>query len=399
MLVASTNSMSDRFCSQCGSELVAGARFCIRCGRPLGAGAGGAPRTPVRIGRWAPLAVFGAVLVVGAAAVLAGRSNPIPPPSLPGGAGGGGPGSAGAASGVPGGEGVPPGHPPIEIPADVVKTIGEMRQQAEAAPDDLELWGRLAGVQYRAGMIDKGYLPAAMGSFEHVLERDPKNLDALRYLGNIAFDQQQPVRAIDYYVRYLSLKPGDPSVTTDMATMYLSRGDAKTAIQFYQQVLEKEPAFFEALFNLGIAVRSRGDAAEAVSYFERARAAAPDDRARQQVDQMIARLSAEGGAAAPGQAPPAAKPGGFRAGVEAIFRDHPMIGPKLEAVEWESDDKARVVIREFPMQGMPPEVRQRFTDRLRAELRQRKTANQVASSVSIELVDPATGSVMETIVD
>jgi tetratricopeptide (TPR) repeat protein len=299
---------------------------------------------------------------------------------------------------------MPEGHPPIEIPEDVLRAMTDMQKQAEAAPDDLQVWLRLAGVQYRAGLIDRRHLPEATKSFEHVLARDPKNLEALRHLGNIAFDQQLPVRAIDYYVRYLSVKPDDVSVMTDMATMYLARGDANTAVQFYEQVLEKQPQFFEALFNLGIAQRSRGDLAKALSSFEKAKAAAPDDRARQQVAQMIARAQATGEAAPPPTAPAAgvaASTGavGFRDGVEAIFRQHSMIGPKLERVEWESDARARVLIRDFPMQGMPPEIRRRFTDRLRGQLRERKMANAVTAQVSIELIDPTTQSVMDTIIE
>jgi tetratricopeptide (TPR) repeat protein len=303
---------------------------------------------------------------------------------------------------------MPEGHPPIEIPADVVKAIEEMKKQADAAPDDVALWSRLAGVQYRAGLLDKRYLPDAAKSFEYVLAKDPQNLDALRFLGNIAFDQQLPVRAIDYYLRYLTLKPDDYSVMTDMATMYLARGDANTAVQFYNQVLSKQPQFFEALFNLGIAERSRGNNQAALVAFEKAKAAAPDERGKAQVDQVIARAAPSGGeaqgeAAAPGGsagAPAAAAaPGDFRGGVEGIFRNHPMIGPKLERVEWESDGKARVLIREFPMAGMPPEIRKRFTDRLKTQVRERKQANQVTAAVTLELVDPATGSVMETLVE
>lgn len=398
--------MADRFCSQCGAELVEAARFCITCGRSLSGGST-SPSGPFRIGRWAPLAVFGAVLIAGVAAVLAGRTSVVPPPMVPG----RGEGSAVAPPGAPGENpaAMPEGHPAIEIPPDVVKAIEEMKTQAAAAPDDLALWSRVAGVQYRAGLIDKSYLPAATEAFNHVLERDPKNLDALRHLGNIAFDQQEPVRAIDFYVRYLALKPDDASVITDLATMYLSRGDAKTAIQFYQQVLSKQPQFFEALFNLGIAYRTAGDLAQSKVYFEKAKAAAPDDRARQQVDQMIARAGAPDavGMGAPpagagaSAAPPAAAapPVGFRPGVEAIFRSHPMIGPKLGAIEWDGDAKARVSIREFPMQSMPPEIRQRFLDRLKTQVRERKSANQVTAQVQIELIDPATQSVMETIVE
>jgi hypothetical protein len=51
------------------------------------------------------------------------------------------------------------------------------------------------------------------------------------------------------------------------------------------------------------------------------------------------------------------------------------------------------------MAGMPPEIRKRFTDRLKTQVRERKQANQVTAAVTLELVDPATGSVMETLVE
>lgn len=401
--------MADRFCSQCGAELVAEARFCISCGRSIGGGAARLAGRTVRFGRWAPVAVFGTVILVGAIAILAGRSNPVPAPVIPGKAPGAAPPMGGMAPGNPPGA-MPENHPPIEIPGDVVKAINDMKAQAEAAPDNIELWTRLAGVEYRAGLIDNRYLADASKAYEHVLELDPKNLEALRHLGNIAFDQQAPVRAIDFYVRYLTLKPDDLSVQTDMATMYLSRGDAQTAMQLYQKVLEQKPDFFEALFNLGIAYRSSGDDEKAMAFFEKAKAAAPDDRGRKQVEQMIARGSG-GDEAAPGGAPPAAggapaagsapaaAPAGFRGGVEAIFRSHPMIGPKVESITWESDDKVRILLRDFPMQSMPPEIRERFLGRVRSQVRDRKTADSRTAQVTIELVDPATQSVMETIVE
>ena len=51
---------------------------------------------------------------------------------------------------------------------------------------------------------------ATKGLLSHVVERDENNLEALRALGNIAFDRKEMRRAIDYYRRYLEIEPDDP---------------------------------------------------------------------------------------------------------------------------------------------------------------------------------------------
>ena len=51
------------------------------------------------------------------------------------------------------------------------------------------------------------------------------------------------------------------------------------------------------------------------------------------------------------------------------------------------------------MDGMPPMVRDKFTDRIRSGVRDSKTRHQATAPVTIELVDAASGRVMETITE
>ncbi len=370
--------MKERYCSQCGAEILPGARYCAGCGRRLGtAQSGTSYRTP-----WAiPVATL-AVAALGAAV---GAIFPVRPPSVPG-------AERQAA--------IPPGHPPLEIPAEVKRAIAEVRRQADAAPEDLELWTRLAGMQYRAGQFDSVYLEQAEASYRHVLERDPKNLEALRNLGNIAYDRNRHAEAIEFYQRYLAEKPDDLNVQTDMATMYLARGDAEAAIRGYEKVLAAKPDQFQALFNLGIAHSSRGELEQAMAALGKARSAAPDELARRAVDQVMARVRA--GSSAPGRGKDGSREGSkrqdpLRAAIESVFRTHPVIAAKLQSIEWTAERKARVVVRDFPMEQMPAEVRQQFTLRLQEKIREAKGAHGEHGPVVVEIVDAGSLAVMETI--
>jgi cytochrome c-type biogenesis protein CcmH/NrfG len=384
--------------------LVEGARFCVGCGTSVQGGETPQTRPSAAISwqRYAPLLVVSAVVVLAAIIVVVGVQSPKTRPPVPS-------GQAPPAAGE-----LPPDHPPLGVPEDVKETIRKLAAEAQAAPDDLALWKRVGEVQYRASRVEPSYAADAQKSYEHILERQPEDLDALRALGNIAYDKQQPKVAIDFYTRYLKKQPDDVNVRTDLGTMYLSSGQGQEAIRIFQAVLEKDPTFFQAQFNLAIAYHSAGRVDEAMASLEKARDVAPDERARQQVEQLIARTkgSAPGVAAAPPGAPPppaaaaaaapAAAPAAgprFQAEVEGLFRANPVMGPKVARFEWTDGSSARAYLRDFPMDRMGDEMRNMFVDRMTGRLREKKTAFDVEDRVQVELVDAGNGNVMGTIAD
>ncbi|MGH7292573.1 MAG: tetratricopeptide repeat protein, partial [Myxococcota bacterium] len=354
------------FCSRCGAKLLPDARFCAECGQAAMATARSAARG-WRVDRFAPLVVLAVVLVAGAVTVILGKQAEAPPNAPPPRAAAGG--APGPAAGMPEGHPpveVPDGHPPVEVPEDVRKVIARMDELAKEKPDDMEAWRQLGFVQYRAGQVDPSYLTAALATYTHIIEVEPENLDALRALGNIAYDQNDPQRATDYYQRYLKVKPDDLSIQTDLGTMQLSTQQVEAALKTYQAVLAVDPKFFQAQFNLAIAYRAAGDSDMALAALQRAREVAADDATRQRVDLLLARLKGE-----PPPAPAAAPAGGGSAGgtlrgdVEAVFRGHPIVGPKLDRIDWPDDTHVRIILRQFPMDGMPPVARDKFTERIR----------------------------------
>ncbi|MFZ0796195.1 MAG: tetratricopeptide repeat protein [Terriglobales bacterium] len=90
------------------------------------------------------------------------------------------------------------------------------------------------------------------GPLMEKLKADPTNAGLLENIGNIYYDAQQFLTAIDYYQRALKVDPANANVRTDMATAYWYTGNADTAIAELQKSLSYEPNKANTLFNLGI---------------------------------------------------------------------------------------------------------------------------------------------------
>lgn len=393
--------MANRFCASCGAKQLSGANFCVECGESQ-PGAKASLRTPsISLQRYAPVFVLLAVLAIGGGAVVFGTLSPKTPPTVPR-------HDASQASTAPGG--LPEGHPPITVPEEVKQAMRDMAAKAAAAPDDMDAWRRLAEVQYRAAQLDPTNLADAQTSYQHILEHEPNNLDVIHALGNIAFDLEQPDRAVEYYHRYLKQKPDDLEVQTDLGTMYLSARKTDEAIKQYESVLKVNPSFFQAQFNMAIAYRTMGDSAKTVAALEKSRALAPDDKTRTQVDQLIARTkgqpvppeapAGQAPAAQEASAPPAAAAAGtFQADAENVFRQNPILGPKVGRIEWSGAETAKVYLRDFPIDQMPPEMKTMFADRMKGRIKEKKEAHQVTATAKFDLVDEATGKVLDTITE
>ena len=375
-----------RFCAQCGASIQPEAAFCASCGNSLQRKAATA-RAPW-LERYAAGVVLGAVLLVAGTAIGIGVLRQPPPRvdvAQPSGA---------TAGGLPEGHPeLPEGHPPLQIPEDVLKVIERMEKLAAEQPENIDAWKQLAFVQYRTGQVSPDFLRKAEESYKHVLKLDARDLDALRGLGNIAYDRNDAETALARYREFLNVQPGDKGILTDMGTMLLAARRTDEAIATYQSVLQQDPKFFQAQFNLAIAYRAAGQNDSALAALQRAREVADSDEARQQVDALLQRVQGGGETAA---APVA---GGAKESIEAVFRSHPIVGPRLERVDWEGDRQARVILRDFPMDGMPPMVREKFNERVRSGIRDSKQRAKSEEAFEIEIVDAASGRVMETIVE
>jgi tetratricopeptide (TPR) repeat protein len=236
-----------------------------------------------------------------------------------------------------------------------------------------------------------------------VLELDAKNSAALRGLADIHYDRKDHRQAIPLYERYLTLEPDDAAARTDLATMYLYAGDAPRAITTYQAVIRQHPTFLQAHYNLALTYHRQGDNAAALTELETARGLAQDAKVRSQIDDMIASLRGEK-PASPAQGRGAGAGGGdtperspFQSAVEEAFRAHPIMGPRIVTFAWSGPSTGRVLVESFPMEGMPPAVREKFAARLGGELRAAQSKHGVDGPVRLEIADAVSGAVMATV--
>jgi len=379
--------MPGRFCSQCGTKTLAGAKFCSTCGAPL---AEAAVRTAA--GGWRVTAAGSGVLLVFLAVGLTVWTLILSPGGpRPGPGRGRGPLPPGAAAGEQ-----PPAK--VDLPAEVKSFIADLTVKAQQKPGDVENWLKLGQVNARAGQLDPRYQTDAIAAFEHVLSLEPKNPDALRGLANVHYDRDDQQKAIPVYEQYLALRPDDASARTDLGTMYLYAGQPERAIATYQDVLKRTPSFLQAHYNLGVTYHGQGNDGAALKELEIARGLASEDGVRRQIDDMIASLKGE--APAPGAAPAGPADGShsaFQAAVEQAFRASPIMGPRIIRFEWNAPASGRVLVQNFPMEGMPAAVREKFAARLADEMRAAQGAHPVDAEVRMEIADATSGKVMATI--
>jgi tetratricopeptide (TPR) repeat protein len=278
----------------------------------------------------------------------------------------------------------------MELPAEVKTFITDLEAKAKERPRDAEPWLRLAQVKARAARLDPSYQAGAGEAFTRVLELDPKNADALRGLADVHYEREDHRQAIPLFERFLALRPDDASARTDLGTMYLYAGDAPRAISTYQDVIRREPSFLQAHYNLAVTHHRQGNDADALAELQIARGLASDEGVRKQIDDMIASLS--------GKAPaPAAPRSPFQQAVEQAFRAHPIMGPRIARFDWAAPTNGRVLVRDFPMEGMPPAVREKFLTRLGDELRTASGQHKVNGQVRVEIADAGSGTVMAAV--
>jgi len=427
--------MAFKFCPECGAAIEPESRFCTGCGQPIGGRTASASGLPV-----AGIAALVSLVLLGGGFWLYFRLAPTPPRGLKPGEGAPPPAAMGAPAAAPGAaaattaSGAP--HPQIELPDDIKKYIQQVEADAKAKPQDVAAWETAARVQYRASRLDPAYTDAATASYQHLLSIDPKNLEGLRGLGNVAYDRQERETAIEYYRKYLEVKPDDPEVRTDLGTMLFESGDVEGSQREFKSVIAKNPQFFQAYFNLGIVHEAQGDREAAKVELTKARDLATDDNVKtrisalisaaergvpfsQAAEEFVAQQQARAAGAAPAGAPagmpagaapaappmaggaPAAAPAGdaksFPESVEQTFRGNPVAGPKVAKVEWLAPDKGRVVMNGFPMQAMPDAMRDMYLEKMTRGVRDGKTKFAISGPVKIEIVDGASGDVMATV--
>jgi len=89
-------------------------------------------------------------------------------------------------------------------------------------------------------------------TLKEIVKKDPKNVPAWVEMGNLYFDSGQPKEAIEAYSQYLTIKPDNPDVRTDMGIMYRQLGEFDKAIEEFKKAAQSDLKHANSRYNIGI---------------------------------------------------------------------------------------------------------------------------------------------------
>ena len=108
--------------------------------------------------------------------------------------------------------------------------------------------------RHQAGEID-----AAESIYREVLADDPDSVDALHFLGMLAFLKGEQRQGMDLVHRALELNPAYVDAHNNFGNMFVETGDLENARACYENALACNPDGLAALNNLGVLLRNIGD--------------------------------------------------------------------------------------------------------------------------------------------
>jgi tetratricopeptide (TPR) repeat protein len=137
------------------------------------------------------------------------------------------------------------------------RLTAEMRAQIVGAPEAGGGMGEApAADATAAGAAGPG--PAAGGGgpasqevqqLRATLEKNPKDLAALRRLGDLNYDIGDWKRAVDLYNQYLAIKPGDADVLTDLGIAYRQTQQFDEALARFKAAQTSAPDHWQSYYN------------------------------------------------------------------------------------------------------------------------------------------------------
>jgi tetratricopeptide (TPR) repeat protein len=154
------------------------------------------------------------------------------------------------------------------------------RSGRKAAPG-----GSAAGASEKIGLAlqqhQAGRLEQAEALYREALELDPQNVDALHFLGVIAYQQGRHGQAEELISRALLGNSANAPAYSNLGNALEAQGKHQEAIDCYRRALVLAPDYVDALVNLGATYRAQGELDQAVSCYRRALELKPEFPAAQ----------------------------------------------------------------------------------------------------------------------
>ncbi|MBP1659573.1 MAG: Tfp pilus assembly protein PilF [Candidatus Aminicenantes bacterium] len=157
--------------------------------------------------------------------------------------------------------------PPIVMVSQDVLAEAEKMQKAAAE------------VKAAAEKVKSGDYDGAVAALGPILEKNPKDSNALYILGMAHQKKARWPEAEAAFLQVRELTPNFPAVHYQLGVCYQQSGEADKALASYARAMELDPSNPDSAYNSGLILFSQSRAAEALVLFEKALALAPEDPA------------------------------------------------------------------------------------------------------------------------
>ena len=117
---------------------------------------------------------------------------------------------------------------------------------------------------HQAGRIDQAEL-----FYEEILGLSPENLDALHFLGLIAYQNQDYDTAISLIMKAININPKNPVFFRHLGQIFQKQNKWDQAKDSYQQAIKINPKYIEAYNNLGGLFHLRKKLDQAINLFQK----------------------------------------------------------------------------------------------------------------------------------
>ncbi|HJS38571.1 MAG TPA: tetratricopeptide repeat protein [Burkholderiales bacterium] len=101
-----------------------------------------------------------------------------------------------------------------------------------------------------------GRLSAAAEFYRQALALDPRHVDALHFLGVVAYQQGDPARAVELISKALAVNAANAPAHNNLGNALAALGRRTEAVHAYLDALALQPEYADALSNLGNALRA-----------------------------------------------------------------------------------------------------------------------------------------------
>jgi|GEM_PF-298616 len=160
--------------------------------------------------------------------------------------------------------------PVIMVSAEVLAEAEKMKQAA-------------AGVKAAAERVRAGDYDGAITALGPILEKNPKDSNALYILGMARQKKSEWAEAVAAFLEVRELVPNFAAVHYQLGVCYQQTDEADKALAAYAEAMRLDPGNPDSAYNSGLILFSQSRAADALALFEKALALKPDDPAFQEM--------------------------------------------------------------------------------------------------------------------